>query len=67
MKGSSYGLIYDGIPALVWRDWEKTTKNLSKDKQSTDRKLNLGPPENEAGFLTIWPGRSVRIIVLFHT
>jgi hypothetical protein len=37
----------------------KTTRNVSQDTQSPGRNLNPGPPQNEAGFLTIQLRHSV--------
>jgi hypothetical protein len=55
VEGSGSGLILRYYPCICLNGAKKTTRNLSQDRQSPGRDMNLGPPEYKAAVLTIQP------------
>jgi hypothetical protein len=55
LEGSSHGLILRYYPGICLEGLSKSMKNLCQDSWSPGLDLNPGPPEYEAGVLTIRP------------
>jgi hypothetical protein len=51
-------------PGICLEGVRKTMKNLGQDSRHSDQDLNPGPPEHEAGVLTIRPRRPVTLSIL---
>jgi hypothetical protein len=65
VEGSSCGLILKYYSGICLEELKKTTKDLSQDSRSPDRDFNPGPPEYEAGMLTMRFGHALKMTMLF--
>jgi hypothetical protein len=59
LEGSGRGLILRYYPGIRLDGLRKTTTKFNQGSRSPSRKLNLGPPEYEAGVLATRPRRLV--------